>query len=69
MHSGSALPFNDAVIVLKVKGQQLHLIAEFPHAVRGRGKRGVCAEPGVVLPAPFPRKPTTQTLFIPASGA
>lgn len=43
-HSGDSLPFNDAVVVLEVKGQQLHLLTELFHAVQGRGRRG--AVPG-----------------------
>lgn len=65
---GSSVPFNDAVVVLKVKCHQLHLLIELLHAIQGRRKRGGYGR-GPSRPAqasPTPRgPPPSLSLFLP----
>lgn len=73
LHSGDSSPFDDAVVVLEVRRQHLHLPTELLHAVQGQAREAVVVkDQGRPLPRPFlgaPSSPTAPPSLIPASRA
>ena len=63
LHSGHSSPFNDAVVVLEVRRQHLHLPMELLNAVQGQAREAVVAKdqgkppPRPFLGAPLPPQP------------
>ena len=72
LHSGHSSPFNDAVVVLEVRCQHLHLPMELLHAVQGQAREAMMAKDQGEPPPDLswePPSPTAPLSLIPAYRA